>query len=150
MKVILEQLIIDDEQNIIDDEKNIIDDDDFIKNFKKSFSLKTSMINDCKDFMKLAGIPYVTAVNEADSQCVAIYHYYKNICAGIYSEDSDPILFGAEKLYKDLDVKTNTIKVIEYNSIINFFRMIKGSKCNIFIFVCGCYLRYRIIYFTQT
>lgn len=116
-------------QLIIDDERNIINDDDFIKNFKKSFSLKISMINECKDFMKLAGIPYVTAVNEADSQCVAIYHYYKNICAGIYSEDSDPILFGAEKLYKDLDVKTNTIKVIEYNSIINFLQNKTNNIC---------------------
>lgn len=110
------------------DEYNIIDDE-FIKNFKKSFSLKSSMIEDCKKFMNLAGIPYVTAANEADSQCVALYHYYKNICAGIYSEDSDPILFGADKLYKDIDLKTNTIKVIEYNSIIKYLQTKTNNIC---------------------
>jgi len=120
---ILNQLII------TNDNYNLSNDDDFIKNFKKSFCFKSLMINDCKDFMKFTGITYVTAINEADSQCVAIYHYYKNICAGIYSEDSDPILFGAEKLYKDLDVKTNTIKVIEYNSIINFLQKKTDNIC---------------------
>jgi flap endonuclease-1 len=97
-----------------------ISDDEYIKHFKRSFILTPQMIQECKNLLDKCGIPYVNSIGEADSQCVGLYHYYKNISSGNYSEDSDILLyFGAEHLYRNIDIKNNTISVLYVQSIVD-------------------------------
>lgn len=116
-------------QNInIDNLSDIVTDETYIKYFKRSFILTPQMINECKELLDKSGIPYVNSIGEADPQCVGIHHYYKNISSGIYSEDSDILLYGADCLYRNIDFKNNTISVLTLSSIIDFLQ----KKANIF------------------
>ena len=101
---------------------NITMDDEYIRYFKRSFILTQQMINECKELLDKSGIPYVNSIGEADPQCVAMSYYYNNISSGIYSEDSDILLYGAECIYRDIDYKNNKISVIYLNSIIEFLQ----------------------------
>jgi len=81
---------------------------EYIKNFKRSFTINADIINECKMFLDLMGIPYYTACEEADSQCAALAHYYYNFTCGVVSEDSDVMIFGAPQLIRDIDFKSLT------------------------------------------
>ena len=102
-------------------------DEEYIKYFKRSFVLTTEMINECKQFLDNLGLPYVNSIGEADPQCAGLSHYYENYCAGVYSEDSDIILNGANILMRDLNLKNNTISYITKDSIIKFLQ----DKCDL-------------------
>jgi 5'-3' exonuclease len=119
----------DNDDNNDNDDKNDNDNDEYIKYFKRSFVLTQRMIQECKDFLDYAGIPYVNSYGEADPQCVALNHYYKYISSGIYSEDSDIILYGGDILYHNLDMKNNKISYIDYTSIINFLQKKVDNIC---------------------
>ena len=106
------------------------DDTEYIKNFKKSISINTEIINDCKYFLSSLGIPYINSIGEADSQCTILSHYYKNVISGVLSEDSDVLIFGGHKLYRDFDFKSNTIKSLDLNDIIAFFQKKVDTICS--------------------
>lgn len=93
--------------------------DEYIKNFKRSVSLTSKMIDECKKYLDMCGIPHLTAISESDPQLVGLSYYYQNIIEGIYSEDSDMFLYGAEKLYKDFDKDNKTFKRLTLTSILN-------------------------------
>jgi 5'-3' exonuclease len=102
---------------------------EYIKNFKKSFIMNTEIINECKYLLSCYGIPYVDSVNEADSQCSVLSHYYKNIIPGVLSEDSDIIIFGSHTLYRDIDFKLNRVKSINIDDIMNFLQEKTNTIC---------------------
>ena len=108
---------------------DIIIDDEYIKYFKRSFILTQQMINECKELLDKSGIPYVNSIGEADPQCVGMSYYYKNISSGIYSEDSDILLYGAECIYRDIDYKNNQISVLYLNSIIDYLQKKADNIC---------------------
>lgn len=109
-----------------------VTDEEYIKYFKRSFILTPQMIQECKNFLDKCGIPYVNSIGEADPQCVGLHHYYKNISSGIYSEDSDILLYGAEFLYRDIDIKNNTISVLYKHSIIEYLQKKTNNICKKF------------------
>ena len=98
------------------------DSDEYIKYFKRSFSINNEIISECKEFLDYCGIPFVNSFGEADPQCAALGHYYKNICSGVFSEDSDILLYGAPYLLRDLDLVHNTVSIICIDDIINFLQ----------------------------
>jgi 5'-3' exonuclease len=101
-------------------------DEEYIKYFKRSFVLTHEMIEECKEFLDNLGLPYVNSIGEADPQCVGLSHYYRNYCAGVYSEDSDIIINGGSILLRDLNLKDNCISYIKKDSIITFLQ----EKCD--------------------
>jgi flap endonuclease-1 len=111
-------------------EDNDTEINEYIKNFKKSFSMNTKIVNECKYLLSCFGIPYVDSVNEADSQCSVLSHYYKNVIPGVLSEDSDILIFGCSTLYRDIDFKTNSIKSININDIMNFLQEKTNIICS--------------------
>jgi flap endonuclease-1 len=110
----------------------IISDEEYIKYFKRSFILTSQMIQECKKLLNDCGIPYVNSIGEADPQCVGMQHYYKNISSGIYSEDSDILLYGAECLYRDINIREKTISVIYLHSIIEHLQKKANIICKKF------------------
>jgi flap endonuclease-1 len=102
---------------------------EYIKNFKRSFTINTDIINDCKEFLNILGIPYVDSIGEADSQCTSISHYYKNIISGVLSEDSDILIFGGHTLFRDFDFKLKNIKMLEIEKVINYLQNKTDEIC---------------------
>ena len=96
----------------------------YIKNFKRSFSLDTNMIQECKMFLDLLGIPYCTAFQEADSQCASLSYYYSTITNGVISEDSDIMIFGSPILIRDIDFKSQNkyCNIIYLNDIMLYLQ----------------------------
>ncbi len=98
------------------------DSDEYIKHFKRSFSINNEIISECKEFLNYCGIPFVNSIGEADPQCAALGYYYTNVCSGVFSEDSDILLYGAPYLLRDLDLVRNTVSIICIDDIINFLQ----------------------------
>ena len=96
--------------------------DEYIKYFKRSFSMTSEIISDCKKFLDLCGIPYVNSIGEADPQCAGLGYYYKNICSGVFSEDSDIILYGAPCILKDYNIYAKTVSIIYMEDILIFLQ----------------------------
>jgi 5'-3' exonuclease len=119
-------------KTLLDEEENIDNNylyDEYIKNFKKTVSLNSKMIDECKEYLDLCGIPYITSIGESDPQLVGVYHYYKNIIEGIYSEDSDMFLYGADILYKDFDKDKKNFKRLRLEKMLNKLQLMSDTIC---------------------
>ena len=103
--------------------------EEYIKYFKRSFTITNEMLNDCRNYLSLTGIPYINSIGEADPQCAGMSHFYTNITSGVFSEDSDIILYGAPCLMKDFDLKTNCVSIIYTSDIINFLQEKTDFNC---------------------
>ncbi len=98
------------------------DTEEYIKYFKRSFSITNEMLNECREYLRSTGISYINAIGEADPQCAGLAHYYKNIHSGVFSEDSDIILYGAPCIMKDFDMRKNCVSIINKEDILNFLQ----------------------------
>ena len=116
-------------KDIINDMQDYLQSE-YIKNFKRSFSINTQIINECKILLDYFGIPYYDAISEADSQCSALGHYYKNVVSGVLSEDSDVLIFGGPILFRDIDFKKNKIKCLELDKIMEYLQEKTNNICN--------------------
>lgn len=104
------------------DSEESVDFEEYLKYFKRSFVLTNIMIDECKEYLDICGIPYVSCIGEADPQCAALYYYYQNICCGIFTEDSDMMLYGSDIILRDLNICDSTYSVIYKQDIINFLQ----------------------------
>ena len=89
--------------------------DEFIKNRKKSVSLKNKHYKDIHELLDAMGIPYVLSPTEADSQCVALES--GNNISGVISDDSDILVYGAKKLIKGI-TKGAMVEEIELSNVL--------------------------------
>lgn len=97
---------------------------EFMKNFKKSFSLQRSQIDECKYLLKLMGLPFINAFEEADQQCAEMAKHYREDSIGVISDDWDILMFGSPIILKDFSFKTPnnpTIKIEKEEIIKNCF-----------------------------
>lgn len=93
--------------------------EDFLKYFKRSYNLDRTQIQEVQELLDYMGIPYIQSIWEADPQCVALSYYYKNI-SGIVSDDADMLVFGAPKLLKNFNARSDFIKEITHENILSF------------------------------
>ncbi len=87
---------------------------EFIKNFKRSFSLSKEQIDECKRVLDLMGLKYVNAPEEADQQCASLAYHYKNDSIGVVSDDWDILMYGSPIILKEFTFKNpnnSTIKI---------------------------------------
>lgn len=96
--------------------------DEYIKYFRRSFSITHELLNECREYIKMTGLPYINSMGEADPQCAALSYYYSNISSGVFSEDSDILLYGAKSLLRNFDNKTNCVSVIYSEDILNYLQ----------------------------
>ena len=93
---------------------------EYIKHFKKCHSITKDEINECKDLLKLMGIPYITSTEEADKETAELYNKYKHLMSGILTEDSDILLYGGGCIYKDINFVTNTVNEINISDVLEY------------------------------
>lgn len=107
---------------------------EYIKNYKKSYTLSRAKISECKKVLDLLGICYVNSPAEADQQCAALSLYLRTSTAGVISDDLDVLMYGADKLLKSFSFNNSitadkkTIE-IDKNKIISHLR----TKANMII-----------------
>ena len=95
--------------------------EEFIKYFKRIYSLSSDCLNDCRNLLTLMGIPWMNSLCEADFQCAALAFKFSDKISGVITDDSDILLIGSPKIFKDLSFKTQTYKEINYYKIIDYF-----------------------------
>jgi flap endonuclease-1 len=103
---------------------------DFIKNFKKGFSISKEQIDECKHLLDMMGLKYVNAPEEADQQCASLAYYYKNDSIGVVSDDWDILMYnGTSSILKDFSFKNvnNTTIKVEKNDLLNIC-LIKANE----------------------
>ena len=94
--------------------------DDYIKTFKKSFTLTAPKMEECKLMLKYMGIKYVDSPEEADKQCAVMAKYLGNKCMGVISDDLDILLYGSPIILRNFSIMNyNSIKRMEINEVLN-------------------------------
>jgi 5'-3' exonuclease len=88
---------------------------EYYKIYKKSIILKDYYVKDWIEILDLLGLPYIQAENEADPICSYLLKNNKNIY-GIISDDSDMLIFGANRLLRK--IVNQHFKVIELDYLI--------------------------------
>ena len=81
-----------------------------IKLKKRTVSVTFKQMEECKEILKLLGIPMIQSAEEADSQCAWLVK--KGIADYVASEDMDILTFGTNKLIRKLSAKDY---VVEYD-----------------------------------
>ncbi len=81
-----------------------------VKMQKRSVNVSHIQMEECKEIVKLLGIPIVEAIEEADSQCAQLVK--DGIADYVASEDMDLLTFGCTKLIRKLSCKST---VTEYS-----------------------------------
>jgi 5'-3' exonuclease len=94
---------------------------EFIKHFKRGYTFSRSDIEECKKLLELMGIPFIHAPEEADSQCAALAHKYPHLISGVITNDSDILIYGCPKMYKDFNPKIRTMIEYNYADVIDIF-----------------------------
>ena len=80
--------------------ESITNEKEKIKYFKRTVSISWKQLEECKELLKLMGIPYVEAPEEADSQCAWLVK--NGFAAGVLTEDMDILTFGSKRIYRNL------------------------------------------------
>lgn len=129
---------------ILDKETNVVIDE-LQKIHKKIVSLSVNRAHrqECKYLLKLMGIPYIHAFEDAEALCVSLY--YKSIVDYIYTEDTDAILYSVSYLPKTRgypkilrkNFMPNMITVIDVQKILSQFELNRKEFID-FCILCGC------------
>ena len=80
--------------------ESLTNEKDKIKYFKRTVSISWKQLEECKELLKLMGIPFVEAPEEADSQCAWLVK--NGFASGVLTEDMDILTFGSKRIYRDL------------------------------------------------
>jgi flap endonuclease-1 len=111
-----------------------------IKYFKRTVSISKKQHDECRELLKLMGVPYVNAPGEADAQCAWLAK--NNYVDAVLTEDMDILTFGSPIVIKYLSSKKKSLE-INLEKIKEVF----GWTHNQFIELCvllGCDYAYNI------
>ncbi|RLV96354.1 DNA repair protein RAD2 [Spathaspora sp. JA1] len=67
---------------------------------RDSDEVTETMINDVQELLRRFGIPYITSPMEAEAQCAELLKI--GLVDGIITDDSDCLLFGGDRVYKNM------------------------------------------------
>jgi flap endonuclease-1 len=91
-------------------------DQEKIKYFKRSVVVTKKQLNQCKELIRLMGIPVIEAPEEADSQCAQLAK--DNLVYGVSTEDMDILTFGSTRIIRNLSSRKKEIIQIELDKIL--------------------------------
>lgn len=70
------------------------------KEQRMSEGVTNDMVEECKELLRLFGLPYIVAPLEAEAQCAKLHEL--GLVDGIVTDDSDVFLFGGRLVYRNL------------------------------------------------
>ena len=100
--------IDDKEKDKEKDDKDELSDIDKLRLIKQSISISQDEMSEVKEIVKLLGVPYIEAPQEADSQCA--YLSRNDLVDYVASEDMDILTFGCKNLLKGF-MKRNMVNI---------------------------------------
>lgn len=105
------------------------------KEKRRSETVTQSMINDIQELLKIFGIPYLIAPQEAEAQCAELYKL--NLINGIITDDSDCLLFGGEVVYKNVFNQKNFVECYTLKDIKKKLSLNRDNLIDM-AFLLGC------------
>lgn len=111
--------LVEMKDDLIDQQKNLAQERNKLD--RMGTNITASMSRDCKDLLKLFGIPYVDSPMEAEAQCAFLNMI--NLTDGTISDDSDIWLFGGETVYKNFFVQKKIVMEFRYKNIDEMFHL---------------------------
>jgi flap endonuclease-1 len=109
------------------------DEETQIKLSKQCVNIGQAEIDYAKQVIKLLGLPYIEAPEEADPQCA--YLIRNKLVNGVFTEDMDLLTFGSIKVYRNLSADKKK-PILEYN----LKQILKDLEINYSQFVDLCIL----------
>lgn len=97
--------------------KNVKTNEEKIKFFKRTVTVTIHQMNQCRELLRIMGIPYIDAPEEADSQLS--YLCKENMVYAVLTEDMDILTFGSPRIIRNLFSNKNIPIEIELNTILN-------------------------------
>mmetsp|Transcript_22444 Transcript_22444/g.21592 ORF Transcript_22444/g.21592 Transcript_22444/m.21592 type:complete len:161 (+) Transcript_22444:276-758(+) len=85
------------------------------KNAKAFSFFSTENKHDLKELLRIVGVPFVEAPFEAESQCA--FMEMEGLVDGVITEDSDVLLFGARKVYRNIFDRNKFVEKFEMKTI---------------------------------
>lgn len=136
----IKQNILDNRKKIRNEAKDALeelsDDEERIKMLKKSVVINHKQMEECKEVLRLIGLPVIEAPEEADSQCA--YLSKKKLTYGVASEDMDLLTFGTPYLLRNFSVsKKKQMIEISLKKVLDGFKMTMNQFIDLCILL-GC------------
>ncbi|CAO1329632.1 unnamed protein product [Diamesa serratosioi] len=104
---------------LVKEQKNLAQERN--KQERMGTSITDNMSSECKELLKLFGIPYVDSPMEAEAQC-AFLNMIK-LTDGTISDDSDIWLFGGQTVYKNFFVQKKMVMEFQFENIEKMFNL---------------------------
>jgi len=119
-----------------------IDSEEYVKTFQKTYTPKKADFDEIKLMLKLMGIPYINAPEEADSVCAWLSvrknrKTGKKYVDGICSEDSDILALGGSYLFKNMTKNKKKVTVIDLRSTLREMEITRRQFVDLCILL-GC------------
>ncbi len=96
-------------------------DEEKIKYFKRTVSISKKQYDECMELLDIMGIPYIQAIEEADSQCAELVK--SGIVDGVLTEDMDIMTFGGNKIYRNILSYEKEKISVELNDILKELKL---------------------------
>lgn len=94
---------------------------DQIKYFKRCVSITKDHMNECRELLTFMGIPFIDAVQEADSELA--YLCKNNLVHSVLTEDMDILTFGSPRIIKNILSFNKPLIEINLNDILNTLKI---------------------------
>lgn len=107
------------QDQLFDQQKNLAQERNKLD--RMGTSITESMSRDCKDLLKLFGIPFVDSPMEAEAQCAFLNMI--QLTDGTISDDSDIWLFGGQTVYKNFFVQKKIVMEFRKENIEEMFHL---------------------------
>lgn len=108
-------------------------------------SITERMSDDCKQLLKLFGIPYIVAPMEAEAQCAFLDAC--NLTDGTITDDSDIWLFGGQTVYKHFFNQQKNVMEFRSENIENMFHVDRKKLIQLSVLVGSDYTTGKFLLF---
>jgi flap endonuclease-1 len=82
------------------------------------FKLTDWMVADIKRLLDLMRIPWKQSTGEADPQCARLTRRPNKIAYGVVSDDGDMLTYGATRLVRELDSRSNAVTIVQLKDVL--------------------------------
>lgn len=101
---------------------------DRAKQDRQNTTVQDHMVEECKELLRLFGVPYVVGPAEAEAQCA--FYDAENLTHGTITDDSDVWLFGGKRVYKNFFTQHKHVEFYKEAEIISHFGLSRKKLIN--------------------
>lgn len=101
------------------------------------FVFEAWMVADIKHLLDIMGIPWIQARGEADPQCARLTRAPHRLAWAVISDDGDMLTFGARRMIRELDSRSNAAVVITLSAVLRELNLTQSQFVDLCILM-GC------------